>query len=161
MSWQMRMWFPLLRSEYVSYNSMNDPENEVIDLAVIANLDLDPWCTHYCSSSSRRRSRRCRRGRPRCSGRCRSRCGYPVQRSLRGRNAHTLLRQQIHQQRTGAAVAHRMEDGLVVLVLDHTVDVDVKQIRRVQWTTLRLRMELDTEDRPGFVDHSCLILECS
>lgn len=43
-------------------------------------------------------------------------------------NTNTLLSQQVNQQRTRAAVALRVEGRLAVLVLLHTVQVDVEEV---------------------------------
>lgn len=47
-----------------------------------------------------------------------------------------------------------MELGLVVLVAQHAVEVDVKKIRGVERTSLGLGVELGAEDGTGLVDHA-------
>lgn len=47
-----------------------------------------------------------------------------------------------------------MEGELAVLVLLHTVDVDVEEVRRVKWAALGLGVELSAEDGTRLVDHT-------
>lgn len=69
-------------------------------------------------------------------------------------HTNTLLGQQVHQQRTRAAITLRVEGRLVVLVLLHAIQVDVEEVRRVERTSLSLRVELGAEDRARLVDQS-------
>lgn len=69
-------------------------------------------------------------------------------------NTHTLLGQQVDEQRAGAAVTLGVETSLAVLVLQHTVQVDIEEVGRVKGTALGLGVELGAEDRARLVDHA-------
>lgn len=71
-----------------------------------------------------------------------------------GLDTHTFLGQEVHQQRAGTAVTLGVQTGLAVLVLLHTVQVDVEEVGRVEGTALGLGVELSAEDRARLVDHA-------
>lgn len=71
-----------------------------------------------------------------------------------GLHTDTLLGKQINQQRAGEAVPLWVEHGLAGLVLAHTVNVDVEEVRGVQRTALGLGVELCAEDGARLVDHT-------
>ena len=75
-----------------------------------------------------------------------------------GLNTDTLLGEQVNQQRAGTAVTLGVETGLVVLVLENAVQVDVEEVRGVQRTALGLRVELGAEDGARLVDHTLVAL---
>lgn len=69
-------------------------------------------------------------------------------------HTNTLLGQDVNQERVGAAVPLGMELGLVVLVAQHAVEVDVEEVRGVKRTSLGLGVELSAEDGARLVDHT-------
>lgn len=69
-------------------------------------------------------------------------------------DAHTLLGQEVNQERAGDGVPVGVERQLVVLVLDDAVQVDVEEVRGVQGTALGLGVELGAEDGTSLVDHT-------
>lgn len=71
-----------------------------------------------------------------------------------GLHTDTLLGEQINQQRAGEAVPLRVKRSLASLVLLHTVDVDIEEVRGVERAALGLRVELCAENGAGLVDHT-------
>lgn len=69
-------------------------------------------------------------------------------------HTNALLRQKVDQHRAGPAVTLGVEGHLVVLVLLHAVQINVEEVRRVQRTSLSLRVELGAEDGARLVDHA-------
>ena len=63
-----------------------------------------------------------------------------------------FLGQKIHQQGTRTTIPLRVKDGLIVLVLADAVEVDVKEVRRIERPAFRLRVELGAEDGTTLVD---------
>lgn len=69
-------------------------------------------------------------------------------------DADTLFGEKVDQERAGTAVTLGVQTGLAVLVLLHTVQVDVEEVGRVEGTALGLGVELGAEDRARLVDHA-------
>lgn len=72
---------------------------------------------------------------------------------VRGVNTNTILAEQIHKQRAGLVVPVG-ERRLLLLVLLHALDVLVEEVRRIERSTLRLRVELGAEDRTSAVNQT-------
>jgi len=75
-----------------------------------------------------------------------------------GLNADTLLSEQVDQEGAGKALTLGVEANLVVLVLEHAVQVDIEEVGGVQGTTLSLGVELGAENGARLVDHALIAL---
>lgn len=86
--------------------------------------------------------------------------GHHVADALGQVDAHSLLGQEIDEQRTRLAVSIGLRSGLALLILENVVEIHVKQIRRVQRTALGFGMELSGEDGTRLVDQTYSRLAC-
>lgn len=71
-----------------------------------------------------------------------------------GGNVHTLLGQNVDQERAGPSNASGGRDALLGLECGNLVEIGVKEEARVEGTTLGLGMKLGGHDRAGSVNHS-------
>ena len=57
-------------------------------------------------------------------------------------HANSFLCQEINQERVRSTVTLGLKGGLALLVLEHVLQIHVKEVGRIQWPTFRFRMEL-------------------